>query len=75
MFNCNVMKIKMIWHNRSHKYIDQEVDIKRIMEAVFSSTGTYFSVNPLFQPSETSFLSTVNIIFLFQPFSANGKYY
>ena len=34
----------------------------------FSSTGTYFSTNPSFQPAKMSFLSTGNIIFLFQVF-------
>ena len=45
------------------------------VEAAFSSTGTYFSANPSFRLVKASFLSTENSIFLFQFFSANGKYY
>ena len=45
------------------------------VKGVFSSTGTYFSVNPSFRLVKMSFLSTGNINFLFQVFSSNQKYY
>ena len=34
-----------------------------LVEAVFSSTGTYFSANPSFRLVKASFLSTENSIF------------
>ena len=38
------------------------------VEAVFVSTGAYFSVNPLFRLEKMTFLSTGNSIFLFEVF-------
>ena len=41
----------------------------------FFSTGTYFFGQSFIPARENKFLSTGNSMFLFQVFSANGKYY
>ena len=46
-----------------------------LVEAVFPSTGTYFSANFSFRPVEISFLSAGNSIVLFRVFSVGRNYY